>query len=474
MIPTSAPLRYATLSLELKQKINDGAFAAGSRLPSVRQLCRDYKASLATVTHALRLLEHEGLIHARERKGFYVQERVSTPFNAATPEPLALEERRRRLLDIAAGGTDCHSLSALSLGEEFIPLALIRRHLERTMREDATALFSGTAIGSHDMHKAVASHARAQGFLLDPDEVVLTHGPVEGLELCLRTLTRPGDTVAVASPGPFRVLDVMAELGLKVLEIPASVETGLSVPALSFAMRHHRIAACVLEPNVSSVTGASMPEEAKRALLELLITHDVALIEYDLLADFYRKPGHLTPVKSLDTDGRILYCAALAPSLGTGMQLGYVAGGRCRSRVKAARKVHGDLIARHLAGAVETLLEDEKLRANARSVRKRLTQQWGELRSLVIEHFPRGTQVSSSTPGHILWVQLPASINAYALQLQAQAQGYTFVAGSAFTLGHHFDHCLRLTQTRQLSAKQIVGIKLIGRLAHAMVDQHLA
>jgi DNA-binding transcriptional MocR family regulator len=462
----SSPPRYRALATRLADALRAGHYPPGSRLPSVRQLCSEHRVSLATATHALHQLEDAGLIEARPRLGFYARaitgaDVLATPAAAA----MALHGRRKRVIELATTRSDCLSLGHLALPASLLPLAALKRLLGQQLRADSALLAEGAVRGTLALREQLALRSRRMGCHFDAEDVVVTQGDGESLELCLRLLTKSGDVVAVASPAPLRALEVIAAMGLRVLEIPAPADTGLSVPALAFALQHHAIAACIVEPSFDRSTGSQMSDAAKQALATLAAQHQLPLIECDLLGELASAPQRPRPLKAFDRDDRVLYCGSLACITGTGFSVGHVVSGRHRLQLLAAHAVHGELTPMLIENTLAAFIASAGFDAHLRRLRKRLAEQLAAYREAVLASFPPGTKVSSSAGAYVMWVELPGGIDAATLLEQARREGYGFVPGAVFSLGASFDHCLRLTAAHSLDAVRARGIRIIGELA---------
>lgn len=469
---SSSPPRYQSLAAQLAEALRAGHHPPGTRLPSVRQLCSEHQASLATVTHALHQLEDQRLIEARPRRGFYVCASTQ-PEAAPTPaaEAMALNGRRKRVIELATTRADCLSLGHLALPAQLLPLPALKRLLNQQLRSNMALLAEGSVRGIDALREQLALRSRRMGCRFDAEDIVVTQGEAEALELCLRLLTQPGDVVALPSPAPLRALEVIAAMGLRVLEIPAPADSGLSVPALDFALQHHKVAACIVEPSFDRSTGSQMTDAAKQALAKLLARHRLSLIECDLLGDLAAAPQRPRALKSFDSDDRVLYCGSLACITGTGFSVGYVASQRYRLQLRAARAVHGDLTPILIEEVLAGFIASEGFDTHLRRLRERLARQLAAWRNAVLAHFPAGTQVSSSQGGYVMWVELPGGIDAGRLLEMARREGLGFVPGAVFSLGSQFDHCLRLTAAHPLDAQRAKGLRRLGEMACGLLEK---
>jgi DNA-binding transcriptional MocR family regulator len=453
----------------LTNELRAGVYPSGARLPSVRQLCADHAASLATVTRALHELEDAGLIESRPRQGFYARTSARSATAAPTAAAVALAGRRKRLMELATKQSECLSLGHLALPEMLLPLRALARLAASHLRADAALLGSGSVYGSPALRQQLKCRVERFGCMADVEDVVVTQGETEALELCLRQLTQPGALVAVASPAPFRTLELIASLGLGVLEIPATSEAGLSVPTLEFALQNHDVAVCILEPNFDVATGSLMSDSAKQQLVGLLAKHRLPLIECDMMGDLYRGTQRPRPLKAFDIDDRILYCGGFSCITGPGFNVGFVIGGRHRLQLRAARAVHGEFVSGLTDQVLTNFMASGGLDTHLRTLRRSLGHQVTAYRSAVVTSFPPGTRVDSGEGGYQLWVELPESLDACVLLEASRRRGYTFVPGAVFSTGTQFDHCLRLTAGHPLDESHFRGIQALGAIADQLL-----
>ncbi|MCV2371118.1 aminotransferase-like domain-containing protein [Roseateles oligotrophus] len=471
---TSRPLRYRTLAATLAAALQAGRYPAGSRLPSVRHLCAEHRASLATVTHALHDLEDAGLIEARARRGFFSCQ-APAPIGVATRAmAMELDGRRRRLMSLAASQAGLLSLGHLALPQELLPVSTLRRLLAQQCRSASSSpLATGSVFGGEPLRRQLALRAPRLGCAFGADDIVVTQGEGESLQLCLRLLTQAGDWVVVTSPAPMRALELIASMGLRVLEIPVSNESGPSLEALGHALSHYPVAACVFDHSLSAAAGGRWSDADKEELVTLITQHQLPLIECDMMGELYRGAYRPRPLKAFDREDRVLYCGSFACISGPGFSLGYVVSGRLSVQLRAARAVHGELMPSLIEQVLAEFLASSSFDAHLRRLRQSLKAQVDLYQREILAQFPAGTRLHSGDTGYALWVVLPGGLDACTLLEQARARGYNFVPGAVFSTGTGFDHCLRLTAAHPLSEERANGIRVLADIANALLAEAL-
>jgi DNA-binding transcriptional MocR family regulator len=480
---------YRRLAQRLWEGVEGAAMSEGARLPSVRTLAAQHGVSLTTALQALRWLETRGHIEARPRSGYFVAKRprrakrAGAGASASVGDSKGVRARRwvypvlevdpqaRAHLDIA--GEPAQVRLDLACAEASLyPVerlsVLVRRH----------AYHHRDLVGSHvrgsgypPLRAQIAQQAIQYACELDPDELVVTNGCVEALNLALRAVARPGDLIAVESPAYFALLQMLRALEMPVYPIPSLPQTGLDVDALSGALaRGVPIKAVVTVANGNNPLGSVPSDAAKRALVELLRKHDIALIEDDIFGDLCFGETRPRPVRAFDDAyGNVLLCGGFSKSLCPGLRLGWIAGGRFTERVKALKYTTSMATAELQQAAVAELLAAGGYALHLRRLKAALQKQQRALRDAVLRHFPEGTDVTDPAGGFVLWAKLPSTEGAprstRVLFERARAEGISFAPGHLFGDGGAFDDCLRLNAGNRWTAELDAAVRRLGELA---------
>ncbi|HEY6167933.1 MAG TPA: PLP-dependent aminotransferase family protein, partial [Verrucomicrobiae bacterium] len=338
---------YRQVALRLAELIEHGTLRAGERVPSMRRLSTQEKISIATVTQAYRLLESQGWLEARPQSGYYVRPR---PF-VAPPEPeLTRPAARATRVSVgelvmqivqAMGNTELVRLGAACPDPSLMP----SRELSRIMA--AIGRRSPDLGNSYDvppgvlaLRKQIARRTLEAGCTLAPDDIVTTCGAMEALNLCLRAVAQPGDTIAIESPAYFGFLQIIESLGMKACEVPTFPREGVCLVDLEKRLDCCDITACMFSTNFSNPLGSLMPDEKKKALVELLAARDIPLIEDDLYGDLAFAPQRPKAAKAFDKKGLVLLCSSFSKTIAPGYRVGWAAPGRYQAKVEHLKFVN--------------------------------------------------------------------------------------------------------------------------------------
>lgn len=442
---------YDRLALDIEQRIRDGVLRAGERLPSVRKACESQRLSPATVLKAYYLLESRGLIEARPQSGYYVRPRqlgslaepeMTRPVGASTE--LEVSDFIFEILEAVKDP------AVVPLGSSFAspylyPLEKLGRCLAAAARHmDPRATVTDLPPGNDELRRQIALRYLANGVALPPGEIVVTSGAMEALNLCLEATTRPGDLVAVESPTFHAGLQMIERRGLRVIEIPTHPRDGVSLAALADALRHHPVKACLLMLNFQHPMGALVPDDTRRALLELLRRHDVPLIEDDTYAELHFDRHAPLPTKALDSTGLVLHVSSFSKSLAPGYRVGWVAAGRYAQKVQRLKLSASLATTIPVQIALADFLREGAFDPHLRRLRRALELQEVAMATAIERHFPAGTRLSRPRGGYFAWVELPPGCDALALHRRALDEGISLAPGPIFSAKREYRNCIRL------------------------------
>src|SRR5262249_39884562 len=274
---------YLQVAGDMRQLIANGAFKPGDRLPSVRELRRRYHVSTATIVEAYVRLERDGVVRSRERSGFF----AAFPSNVAEPTvprsvlPPVEVETGELIADVLRGVNNRNliPLGIAAPSVEFLPTRELNRALRRAAaRQPLHSAMYEHLSGNPALRRQIARLQFSAGFSGNPDDMVITNGGLEALNLALRAVVKPGEVVAgeivaVESPTYFGILQAIESLGVQAVEVPAHPKLGINLDLLDHAIRRHKAKAVVVMTNCHNPLGTIMTDAAKKQLVELTHRH---------------------------------------------------------------------------------------------------------------------------------------------------------------------------------------------------------
>lgn len=465
----SAEPLYIQLADLLALRIDSGVYQPGDRIPSVRRLRDQHDISINTAVEACRLLESRGLVASRPRSGYYV-ERTTRPGRG---EPLAstLSLRQQRVdaslsvkLNLGIGNPQRPTLGAAVQGPELMAIGPLNRLLAQSLRLHPTACHSYDAPpGSPILRRAIAQRGVDAGYVVSPDEVVITSGAKEAVYLSIRAVTRPGDTVAIESPAYYALLEVLGSLELRVVEVPSHPGRGIDLGALASVLERHPIAAVALVSNFSNPTGSCMTDADKAELVAILDRHDVPLVEDDVYGDLSFDGVRPKAVKAFDTSGRVLYCGSFSKTASPGLRLGWSVPGRYQNELEHLKLVVNQATATAPQLAVAGFVESGGFDRHLNRVRRLYARQMAQMIEAVDAVLPDHSRHTTPRGGHVLWVQVPG-LDAMSLYEAAVSQGIHIAPGPMFSAGMGYRDHLRLNTGFAFTDHTAAQIETLGQL----------
>ncbi len=466
---------YHQLAETLAEAIHNGTWLPGSRLPAIRRCAAAHQVSINTVLTAYRLLEDRGLIEARPQSGYYVRgvlpsvrAQASHRTNVSSPSSSKLD-----LIEAVFAAQNHPDYTNISLAcpqnSDFFPTAKISRIMASLLRREPN-LIGRYALppGSERLRREVARRARDLGMTLTADDITLTHGCMEALQLALRAVTKPGDCVGLETPTYFYLFPLLASLGLNVVEIPTDPQHGLSLDALELVLQEKRIQALVAMPTVQNPLGFTMKLEDKKRLAKLVARYQIPLIE-DGLYDELQFCWPLSPaVKAFDSEGWVLHCASFTKTVAPDFHIGWIAAGRFSEELAMLKSVSSLTESRLLSETLGHFLASGGYDHHLRTMRRRYAAQMDEARGLIARHFPQGTRATKPSGGFIFWVELPGNVDCIELFHRLLQEKICLTPGALYTLSDRCNSALRLTCCYPFDERYTWALKRTGALACEM------
>ncbi len=455
--------RYRELADALEQQIEQGAYRPGEKLPGTRKLARKFNVSINTVLHAQKVLEHRGLIEALPRSGFYVRQAERLPKNKKgdgsrlssnlRSDTTKLSETKPRLVErqglvmnliAAAHEPDVVSLGAALPHESFFPHDLLRKYISRQLRSTPRLLSQYSfPPGDGGLRNSISKKMIRDGSSASPEDIVITSGCHDALILALKAVTEPGAIVALESPTYYGILQALESMELQALEIP-STSQGIDLQALERACSEWTVSACVLVSNFSNPLGNLMSIEKKLAVLDILSSNHVPLIEDDVYGDLAFSGERPAPMTSLDSAADVIYCSSFSKSLAPGFRIGWVHSPRFAEKLGYLKFTQSLGVAPVEQVALDAYLRDEHYPRHIRHLQRRLSAQVKSTASLLRECFPSDTSISTPKGGFVLWLELEQDFDSYAFYHQALKNGVSIAPGRVFSTSGQYTNCMRL------------------------------
>ncbi len=491
----NAPLpRYEQLADDIEAAVQSGVFGPGERIPSVRRASEQHGVSIKTVLHAYALLESRGVIESRPQSGFFVKARprmpaargaqaAAKPRRAGTPgelkpaskavpaaAPAPVDVSRLVLSTLRSiGAQDAVPLGSPYPDPALYPWRRVNQYANAIARRHASwNLIDDLPPGNPELIRQIARRYAENGATIDPDEIVITVGATEAINLSLQAVAKPGDTVAVESPTYYAMLHAIERLGMRAIEVSTHPDTGIDLDALERVLKRQKVAACMVMPNFQNPLGFRMPDENKARLVALAAAHDLPVIENDVYQELYFGQTRPSSLKQFDTRGLVLHCASFSKSLSASYRIGWALPGRYRAQVEKLKFLNTLTTPSVPQVALADYLRHDGYDRHLRQLRRFYRQQARLMRAMIERFFPAGTRTSDPQGGYVLWVELPPRVDSMRLYQAALAQGITIGPGYMFSMRNDFHHYIRLNYSYPWTAQTEAALKTLGELIAKM------
>jgi len=414
----------------LLDAIVDGRLRPGEKLPPTRELAQRLEVSRTTVTDAYDRLTAEGFLIGRVGAGTFVS---TQPTQRAERRALGGVARPRELWSslpppVSTPWLDYDFRLGAPDGRLF-PMETWRRLVTRELRVKVVRNFDyGDPSGHPALRAAIARYfGVSRSVRAGADDVLVTQGAQQALDLIGRVLVAPGDVVAVEEPGYVPARRLFQSLGASVVPVPVDA-AGLDVSALPPTAR-----LVYTTPSHQFPLGTPMSLERRTALLAWAEAQDAVVVEDDYDSEYRFSDRPLEPLQSIDRGGRVVYVGSFSKTMAPMLRLGFVvAPESLRSALRTAKQLtdwHGDVIAQ---AALAAFLDEGLLARHVRKATREYAARHALLVSTVERDFPWLTLVPSAAGLHLC---VRSSVDVSGVVERARAVGVGVQALADFCLG---------------------------------------
>ncbi|PIJ50304.1 GntR family transcriptional regulator [Erwinia sp. OLTSP20] len=469
--------KYQTLVDKIRQQIASGIWLPGDKLPSLREQVARSNMSLMTVMHAYQVLESLGTLVSRPQSGYYVAPQAEYLRQPETHQKVQLAESvdiNTFIFDVLQATRDPH---ILPFGSAFPDPSLFpQRALMRSLNTVAHNMKPEDALnnlppGNEALRKTLAQRYAMQGIAVTPDEIVITNGAMEALNLSLQAVTEPGDWVVIENPCFYGALQAVERLRLRAVAIASDPRDGIDLEALRQALSRWPVKACWLMTNYQNPLGCTLSDKKKAQLVTLLEEKGAFLIEDDVYAELGTDGGHRHPARYWDRQGRVLHCSSFSKNLVAGFRVGWVAAGQHAAKIQRLQLMSTLSTSVPMQLALADYLSsnsyERHLRALRRSLAQRKMQAWRALRRWL----PSGVNINDTLGGYFLWIELPPGVDAMQLYYRALAQNISIAPGKMFSSGDQYANYFRFNASWTWQAQQEQAAQILGQLIRNLMDQ---
>lgn len=442
---------YLKLAQLIQDAINEGEYALGSKLPSIRTLKRNHNLSISTILKAFYELEKRGLIIAKEKYGYYVNDLKENSIIKASKK-CKLKAQTINKSNIINTIIKYHSEdNVFPLGSSLLSKNLVpEKKLESAFRKVITqneidiTRYSFPP-GLEELRKQITFKYKEYGMEIHPQDIVITNGCMDSVTLSLNLIAKPGDIIAIESPTYYGFLQLIESLGMYAVEIPANPISGINIEKFEEVINKNNIKACILISNFNNPMGYSVSDENKKKIVKLSTEKNIFIIESDVYSDLYFGSYRPKTYKNFDSEDMVFTCSSLSKTVSAGLRLGWAINSKFAEQIQKQQFINTVAVSTITQTLSLIYLREGNHERHLKSLRKILKNRLLEIKNMISKHFPDNTKISSPEGGFLLMVELDKSIDSLELYKNCLEENIIIMPGIIHASSDRFNNHIRLS-----------------------------
>jgi DNA-binding transcriptional MocR family regulator len=471
---------YRQIADEIRAAALDGRLPSGRRLPPTRDLARHLGVNRNTVVAAYDWLASEGVVRSQTGRGTFLVSSVTDASagvrGAATDDAAVVPGFARAVEGPLVGSllsvyrialsTEGISFAGSYPAKDLMPVEAFRSAMTEVLAEAGAEVLSyGPTAGHAALRGAIADDMRKKGSRVVAEDILVTNGSQQGLDLIFRAFVDPGDPVVLEEPTYTGARSVLHSLGARPIGVPVDDE-GIRTDLLAAALERHRPRLIYVQPTFHNPTTAVLPEARRREILSLAARYRCLVVEDDWGGDLRFEGADLPTLHALDGGRRVIYVSTFSKKLLPGVRVGWVAAPPAvLERLIMLKQIEDCGTSPLVQAALHSFLAAGGLATHLRRVRPAYRERRDALLTALERHFPRQATWTRPVGGLFVWVTLPDGIDSADLLADARTKGVLFNEGDLFHVEGGGRRTLRLSYGGVGTSQIQAGIEILGRLA---------
>ncbi|MFW0861791.1 MAG: PLP-dependent aminotransferase family protein [Dethiobacter sp.] len=359
---------------------------------------------------------------------------------------------------------------------EFFPMEKIAEVMHELIKEEGkSALQYGPTEGNLELRKYLAEKMTGEGMPSGVDNLLITNGSQQGMDLLAKVFVNPGDLVIVEEPGYVGGLGAIHNYQGDRVAIPLDAE-GIRTDLLAVRLRKMQMVGrtpkfAYLVPNFQNPTGISMSLERRKKMLELAREYNFMIIEDNPYGEIRFEGEPVQSIKSMDTEGRVIYLGSFSKTFIPGIRVGWIMAEETLVQKIACAKQATDLCSNSLGQRLAfRFAASGYIEQHVSSLISLYKAKRDLMLSCFEQHFPEDVTWTRPEGGFFVWVTLPEGMSAREVLLKAVNRKVAFVDGAGFFVNNNGKNTARFAFSEASEEKIARGMKILGEL----MDQEIA
>ena len=347
---------------------------------------------------------------------------------------------------------------------ELFPLEGMKEAFNYVLSSDPSVLQYSTTEGFLPLREYITLKMQEKGIATAPENILITNGSQQALDLLAKLLINPGDVVLVEKPSYLGALQVFQSYQPRFIDIPTDDE-GIDVAALEQAIKEHRPKLIYLTPTFKNPTGVTLSNDRRRAVAKIVQENEVPLIEDDPYGELRYYGDPVPPIKSFDETGWVIYLSTFSKTIAPGLRLGWIVADVDLMKKLVLAKQGTDL---HTGTLVQRAAYHYLVNYNVTDHVEKIRLEYGRRRDVMLkemeEHLPPSISWTKPQGGMFLWVMLPEGFDSIKLLTRAIEEKVAYVPGAPFYSHGECLNTLRLNFSNSTPDKIKIGIKRLAKI----------
>lgn len=468
---------YKQIANQITLRIRSGAFPAGFKLPPTRALAAELATHRNTVVRAYDELEAAGLVESGVGRGTFVAAAArapkaptkpsapqgpSLPWESLISNAGMLEPLRRHANNCAQPVGDTIDLRRMQPSVDLLPADLFRRCVDHTLRtRPGRALGYAPRDGAPRLCALIAEDLERQGVPARPEDIIVTTGSQQAIDVIARTIVHPGDCFLVNRTTYSGAIDVLTAAGARLIGVPSDDEG--PDPAVLERLASSRAKGLYLMPNCHNPTGEVVSRRRREFLVEWSHRARIPIIEDDYGSDLVLEDEELPPsLRALDAD--VVYIGTFSKKLVPAARVGFIICPRpLRAHVSTLRHAMDLGTSALMQHALAEFLERGYLQPHLKRVRAEYRARRDALEGQLASSLPGSMRWRSPRTGVVLWLPLPGGLGAAEVTEEARRHGVAVLPGSQFAAGSMHEEGIRLTFCSEAPERLQLAARRLGK-----------
>jgi len=463
---TSSVPVYRQIADGVRAAALDGRLTGGRRLPPTRDLARQLGVNRQTVVAAYDHLAAEGWVHSHTGKGTSPDagDAWHTTFSRTVEGPNV-----GGLLSFyrTANVTDGIAFAGSYPARELMPFEAFGRSMADALSDEPEQVLSyGPTAGHQPLRELLSERMRAAGSAVGAEDVLITNGAQQAIELVFNTFLERGDPVVIEEPTYTGALSVLGSIGARIVGVPTD-EQGMRPDSLALALERYRPRVLYVQPTFHNPTTAVMGEARRREILAIAARNQCIVLEDDWGSGIRFEGAEPRTLHSLSDGAHVIYLSTFSKKLMPGLRVGWLsAPPAVMERLVALKQIRDCGTSPLLQAALYRFLRAGGLEQHLGRVLPVYRERRDAMLAALERHAPAGVVATKPSGGMFLWLRMPRELDSSALLVAAREAGVFYSHGEMFHAAGDGRHTMRLTYSAATPTEIEQGIATLGKLMH--------